>query len=149
MTPALLAPLLAQAGLMLLDELYFHRRRGLPKWERVGHPLDTLSVLICYALAVLTTPSPATLTLYVVLGALSCLLVTKDEFVHAKYCKPAEHWLHALLFVLHPLALGAVAVFWFQGERTIVMTQTLLTFAFGCYQLAYWNLPWPRRPVAR
>jgi hypothetical protein len=56
-----------------------------------------------------------------------------------------EHWLHSALFVLHPLVLGAIALFWFQRASTLLAIQALLTFSFGCYQLLYWNLPWPRR----
>jgi hypothetical protein len=149
MTPLLVVPLLAQAGVMLIDELYFHRRRGLPKWERIGHPLDTLSVLACYAVAVFSAPTPGALSLYVGLSLLSCLFITKDEFVHASHCRPAEHWLHALLFVLHPLVLGAIALLWLKGAATVVMIQALLTLLFGCYQLLYWNLPWPRRSLVR
>jgi len=28
---------------MGVDEFYFHRRRGLPRWERLAHPLDTMT----------------------------------------------------------------------------------------------------------
>ena len=45
-----------QAALMMVDELHFHRRRGLPRWERIGHPLDTATVLVCYGTALTLSP---------------------------------------------------------------------------------------------
>lgn len=128
-----------QAALMTLDEFVFHRRRGLPRWERIGHPIDTASVLGCFALTLFLEPSRGALTGYALLAAFSCLLVTKDEFVHAGRCTPAEHWLHAALFVLHPLLLIAGAVLWLAGARVILIVQTLATLAFGVYQTLYWN----------
>ena len=60
-------PLALQALAMLVDELHFHRQRGLPRWERLGHPLDTLSVLACYALTLVAAPSDENLALYAAL----------------------------------------------------------------------------------
>lgn len=133
----------AQATFMLADEFYFHRRRRMPRWERLGHPLDTLTVLLCYALSLFTSPSDAALGGYVAAAVFSCLFVTKDEFMHAKLCGPAEHWLHAVLFVLHPVVLALVGLLWVQGEHRMLLTvQAAVTFAFGMFQTLYWNLPW-------
>lgn len=132
--------MLLQATLMAIDELLFHRRRGLPRWERIGHPIDTASVLACFAMTLFLQPTRGALIGYALLAALSCVLVTKDEFVHARRCEPAEHWLHAMLFVLHPLLLLAGAVLWLDGARWILLAQTLATLAFGVYQAVYWNL---------
>ena len=145
-TWVLCIPLLMQAALMFIDEFHFHRQRGLPRWERVGHPIDTLSVLICYGVALTQPPSSATLTLYTALALLSCVVITKDEFVHSSRCLPAEQWLHSLLFILHPIVLGAAALLWFEHKTAILVGQSALTLAFGCYQLLYWNLPWTRHP---
>ena len=133
---------------MFIDEIHFHRQRGLPRWERVGHPIDTLSVLLCYGVALTRPPSNAALTVYAALATLSCILITKDEFVHSRRCLPAEQWIHSLLFVLHPIVLGAAALLWFKQEPAILWVQFALTLAFGCYQLLYWNLPWTRHPSA-
>ena len=149
MTLVLCIPLLVQAVLMFVDEIHFHRQRGLPRWERVGHPIDTLSVLICYGVALTGQPSNAMLTVYAALAILSCLVITKDEFVHSRRCLPAEQWLHALLFVLHPIVLGATALLWFKHKTAILAGQSTLTLAFGCYQLLYWNIPWTRHPRAQ
>lgn len=144
-------PLALQAVAMFFDELHYHRRRELSRWERVGHPLDTATVLACFALASLAPPETRWLVVYVVLAAFSSLFVTKDEWVHARDCGPGEHWLHAVLFVLHPLALGAVAFLWMQGFHSLVVAQAALTFGFGVYQLVYWNVrwrpSWMRRPT--
>ena len=128
----------------LVDELYFHRRRGLSQWERIGHPLDTLTVLGCYAVALALPLILASLWVYVAFAVFSCLFVTKDEIVHAKYCEPLEHWVHALLFVLHPIVLASMAFLWLNGVRTLMLVQGLLTLAFGLYQTFYWNTSWIR-----
>ncbi len=140
---ALLAlPLALQAVAMFFDEVHFHRRRGLSRWERVGHPLDTLTVLACFAVAIAAPCTTRSLVVYIALASFSCLFVTKDEPVHARDCSPGEHWLHAVLFVLHPVALAAVAVLWMRGLHKFVLAQAALTFAFGAYQLLYWNVSW-------
>jgi hypothetical protein len=40
----LFIPFALQMCCMAVDEVHFHRQRGLPRWERLGHPLDTLTV---------------------------------------------------------------------------------------------------------
>ncbi len=42
-------PFLIQTLVIGLDEFHFHLKRGLPKWERIGHPIDTLSVVLALA----------------------------------------------------------------------------------------------------
>ena len=135
-----LAAMALQALILLTDELYFHRRRGLPRWERVGHPLDTASVVACSVAALTFEPTRGALIGYGLLAAFSCLLVTKDEFVHARRCEPGEHWLHALLFVLHPLVLIGIALLWLARARSILLAQAVATGAFGAYQAIYWNV---------
>jgi hypothetical protein len=138
-------PLALQALCMLVDELYFHRARGLPRWERIGHPIDTLSVLLCYGLALSLAPTFSNVPWYVAAASASCLLITKDELVHAEHCRPIEQWLHAVLFILHPIVLGVGALFWLTEERTLLWLSFCLTAAFGGYQALYWNVPWKKR----
>jgi len=126
---------------MLVDELHFHRRRGLPRWERIGHPLDTLTLLACYAVAIFFPPTRAALWTFAALGAFSCLFITKDEWVHARLATSGEHWLHSVLFVAHPIVLAAVAWLWIDGQQTLIRVQAALTVAFGMYQAIYWQLP--------
>jgi hypothetical protein len=135
-------PLGLQACAMLVDELYFHRQRGLPRWERLGHPVDTLSVLACYAIALSLRPTEAHAVVYLIAAGFSCLLITKDELVHAQRCSPLELWLHSVLFVLHPVVLGIGGLLWFRQEGAMLWLSASLTAAFGAYQLLYWNVPW-------
>jgi hypothetical protein len=129
-----------QGILMLVDELYFHRRRGLPRWERLGHPLDTSTVTACYAWLLAASPGRTTAMVFAVLALFSCVFVTKDEPLHAKHCSPGEHWLHAMLFWMHPVVLAGVGWLWWQHRaRPLVVVQLVATAAFGVYQLAYWS----------
>jgi hypothetical protein len=138
-----------QAAIMIIDELYFHRRRSLPRWERIGHPLDTLTVLACYAVALLAPVTPLALRVFAALAAFSCLFVTKDEFVHSRECRPHEQWLHALLFLLHPIVLASVAWLWVRGIREMLVAQSALTGMFGLYQVLYWNTSWSKPAQTR
>ncbi len=141
---------------MLVDEAWFHRRRGLPAWERWGHPLDTLTVLGCYALIFILPATRGGVIAFVSAALFSSLFVTKDEWIHAKHCTGGEMWLHAFLFVLHPILLGLAGAWRFApvfltaatqdtGHAffgTFLAGQTLLTALFLGYQLFYWNGPW-------
>ena len=129
-----------QAAAMLVDEAYFHRRRELPRWERIGHPLDTLTIVICLGFLLAATPSSTTLAIYAGLAIASCLFVTKDEFVHAKLCGGGEQWLHGVLFVLHPIVLAAFAGMWWTGRTGPLVGQLVVTVLFMTYQVVYWNL---------
>jgi 2-polyprenyl-6-hydroxyphenyl methylase / 3-demethylubiquinone-9 3-methyltransferase len=140
----------AAQGLALLADEVCHRRRGLPRWERIGHPIDTASVAACLVWLLAMPPGDtAAVPGYVALAALSCLLVTKDEAVHARECTAREHWLHAVLFVLHPIVLGAAALAWWHGHTALVAVQLAITLGVLGYQAVYWNAiaaPSPPRP---
>ena len=142
MLPLLLFPALLQGLAMFVDEFVFHRKRGLPRWERLGHPLDTLSAAACYAwLVCVPAQQPHALAVYVGLCAFSCLFITKDELVHAKLCEPRELWLHAVLFVLHPIVFLAFGVVWRSGRDAWVLRGALgSTLAVLAYQFSYWNV---------
>jgi hypothetical protein len=142
---------------MAVDELHFHRLRGLPRWERIGHPLDTLTVLACFAWLFLARPQPFSIAVYVGLSVLSCLFVTKDEPVHRLHCSSGEHWLHAVMFTLHPLILTSAGLLWpvlherqylpswirYTGsERAFMLGSSILIAGFGFYQFLYWNILW-------
>ncbi len=141
--------IVCQSVIMLVDEMYFHRRRVLPRWERIGHPLDTLTVLLCYALTLALPPSPLAVRLFAGFAVFSCLFVTKDEFVHARECRPLEQWLHALLFVLHPVVLAGIALLWIRHAHAVLLLQAGLTLSFGLYQAVYWNLSWAKSSIVR
>jgi hypothetical protein len=156
----LLLPFLMQMIVITFDEFYFHVRRGLPKWERLGHPLDTLTVLACFSFVLFVPYSPLFLKIYIALAIFSCFFVTKDEFVHKECCPASEQWLHALLFINHPVVLtaagllwplvsGAVVPFWLSALipfterlRLALLVQTACVFVFFIYQIIYWNFIW-------
>jgi hypothetical protein len=136
----LFIPFIIQAIAIGIDEYYFHLKRGLPRWERIGHPLDTLSLLACLFFVTFSPFSPTTLKWYSALSILSCLMVTKDEFIHKHHCPPAEHWLHALLFLNHPLLLICSGLMWRASSgKVFLITQAIVGSAFFFYQLVYWN----------
>jgi len=146
MRAVLLVPALLQAAAMAVDEGWFHRRRGLPRWERIGHPVDTASVALCYAWLLAAPPSPVNLGVYAALGLASCLIVTKDEWIHARVCTPGEHWLHAVLFVLHPVVFAGFAAWWWSsGPALVIAGQLALTLGFGIHQVLYWSVIHERR----
>ncbi|HEY5951987.1 MAG TPA: bifunctional 2-polyprenyl-6-hydroxyphenol methylase/3-demethylubiquinol 3-O-methyltransferase UbiG [Kofleriaceae bacterium] len=135
-----------QAAAMIVDEFWFHRRRGLPTWERLGHPLDTLTIVSCLAWLLATPPNAAVaVPVYAGLAIFSTLFVTKDEGVHARLCGGGEHWLHSVLFAMHPIVLAAFAWLWWHGERSLLIGQLAVTLAFMTYQLVYWNVIRDRR----
>ena len=147
MIAACIVAIALQAIAMLVDEWWFHRRRELPRWERIGHPLDTLSIVLCLGWLLLVPPAAASaLPVYIALAIASTLFVTKDEGVHAKLCSAGEHWLHAVLFVLHPIVFVAFGVLWWSGARTIIAAQLVLTVGLMIYQLVYWSIWWKPRP---
>ncbi len=152
-------PFLIQMLCMAADELHFHRERGLTRWERIGHPLDTLTVVICLLWIICVQPSRPTVLTFMVLAVFSSVFVTKDEPVHRLYCTAAEQWLHALLFLLHPIVLGGAALMWpaaagiswpllssaihYTGfERPFLIGSCLMMIGFGIYQFVFWNLLW-------
>ena len=159
----ILIPFIVQALVIGFDEYYFHVRRGLPLWERIGHPIDTLSLLACIAFVLAVPYTPTNLKWYIGLAVFSCLMVTKDEWVHKHHCPAAEHWLHALLFINHPIVLGCIGIIWWvlTGDSAPTWMQKwlahpellkgMLTFqsgaivAFFLYQVIYWNFIWKEK----
>lgn len=160
-----LIPFLAQAIVIFFDETLFHLKRGLPLWERIGHPIDTFSVLICMVFILFVPFSMGTLKIYIGLSLFSSILVTKDEFVHKHHCPWVEHWLHALLFILHPITLGIAGLIWpvVQGVevapwitkwldhplflRRFLIGQAVSMGLFFCYQTIYWNVLWKKKAL--
>lgn len=133
-------PFALQGTAMFFDEFYFHRRRQLPLWEKIGHPLDTLSVLICYLYILIREPSQNHLLIYIGLCFFSCLLITKDEFVHTQLCEAKENWVHSLLFVLHPITfVSAGFVWWYDLNPELIALQVTVIIIFLFYQIIYWS----------
>ena len=160
----ILIPFLIQLIGMSIDEGYFHVKRGLPRWERIGHPIDTFSVLLCFLIVLFVPFSAGSLKVFVGLATISCLLVTKDEFVHKHHCPAAENWLHAILFVNHPVLLTATGLMWGALSKTpnwiqsffnwpdvihfFLVFQAVGTGLFMIYQIVYWNFIWKEKQKA-
>jgi hypothetical protein len=156
----LILPFVLQGIAMMVDEFYFHQRRGLGRWERIGHPMDSASVLIAFGILVFMPFEKTALWLFAAAFVVSNLLVTKDEFVHQKECVPAECWLHSLLFILHPLVLLGAALTWYlvftpssqlwreisffnvDELRLWIKLQTGIIFLCFACQTVYWNILW-------
>ena len=141
----LIIPFIIQSVVIGIDEGVFHLKRGLPRWERIGHPLDTLSVIICLMFVLCVPYSGPALKWYTGLALVSCLMVTKDEFVHKHHCPASEQWLHALLFINHPILLTCIGLIWKNPTpffTYFLMAQTFFAVLFFLYQAIYWNLIW-------
>jgi hypothetical protein len=129
-----------QALFMWADEWVYHRRRGLPRWERWGHPLDSVAYLSALVVPALAAPAAPWIHLYIILAIFSCLLVTKDEWVHTEQCAAGEHWVHAVLFLIHPSVLIFVGLSWVSNEAVALRgSLPVLIGVFACYQIARWS----------
>lgn len=136
----LMIPFFIQGLIMFIDEFYFHRKRGLLLWERVGHPLDSFTVLVCYLFISLNVPSTFNLYIYAGLCLFSSLFITKDEFVHTVECEATENWVHSILFILHPITFMAAGLIWFHNLSQVVLISFPATiFVFMLYQIIYWS----------
>ena len=156
----LLLPLVAQGLASLVDEFYFHFARGLPRWEHLGHPLDTFTVLAPILWQGFSLPSQGNPTVYIVAAAFSCLFVIKDEFVHADVYAPAKH-VHAVPFIVYSLVFATLALLWplyhapagaivwleqVRGLASALPVQAAILTLYMFYQAVYWNLIW-KAPV--
>ncbi len=167
-----LLPFFLQAIAIGIDEAYFHYKRGLPLWEKIGHPIDTFGYLICITFILFAPCTDTNVNIYIALSVLSCLLVTKDEFIHKHHCPGSENWLHALLFILHPLVLIMAGLVWpiiqvpaaqtvelpswlaifleaSEPLRFFLTVQAVLITLFFLYQVIFWNIIWKNRPVIK
>ena len=140
MKTLLLSSFLLQGAILFFDELYFHRKRGLPLWEKFSHPIDSFSVLICYLFLFVSEYNESKLKIFIGLSVLSCLLITKDEFVHKAQAPAAENWLHALLFIVHPVPFIAAGLLWAEAtEKLSFGLMAVFVLLFMLYQIIYWS----------
>ena len=147
----LMLPVIFQGIIIFFDEFHFHHKRGLPKWEIIGHPLDTLTVIGCLSFVQFLDFSLNKLSVYIVLAIFSCLFITKDEAVHNEFCDAKEQWLHSVLFILHPLVLISFGVMWYLTAEGIhnfepfLYGQLFILLTFLTYQIIYWGYYEPRK----
>lgn len=145
MESLLFIPFILQGMLMGIDE-YFHFKRGLGKWERLGHPLDTLTVMLPLVYIMNFHYSFNRLLLFIGMAVFSCLFITKDEFIHRHECSGVECWLHAVLFVLHPLIFLANGFLWKLHPGTnFFVIQFVFISLFFLYQIVFWSFVWNRQ----
>lgn len=140
LTKAVVALVSLQALFMWADEWIYHRRRGLESWERWGHPLDSLVYLSALAVPAFAPPETSWIQLYIILAIFSSLIVTKDEWIHTAKCAAGEHWVHAVLFLVHPSILIFVGFLWLAGDAWGVRRALPgLVGIFACYQIVRWR----------
>lgn len=135
-------PFIIQSLLMGFDE-YLHTKRGLGTWERLGHPLDTLTVFVPLSLICINEFTPERLTVYIILSGFSCLFITKDEFIHTQHCSALENWIHSLLFILHPMIFLSSGVIWkYHPDNEFLAYQATMVGVFMIYQIFRWSIRW-------
>ena len=142
-----LLPFLIHNTIMMIDEFYYHHKRILPRWEKLGHPADTVTYIFCLGL-VLFLPHQRWTILYLCVALFSTLFVFKDMPIHAHYCSFGEKCLHGLMYFLHPLQLLILGVFHQQiniDSSDLIFFQKFLWVQFSLalltcvYQIVYWN----------
>ncbi len=131
-------------ALMFVDEFRFHRHRTMERWERIGHPLDTLTVIAPLAVAAFAAPGATVNAAFIALAVFSSIFITKDEWQHHEHCPAAEQWLHALLFVLHPVLLWFMFTMWQGGDSALPLVALVASCGMLLHQLVYWNVWEPR-----
>lgn len=143
----LAAPFILQGCAIGFDEFYFHVKRGLPRWERYGHPIDTASLLACLLFILILPQTAKNNIIYLSLSIFSCLCITKDEWVHKHHCNAKEQWLHALLFLNHSLLLFTLYQMWTQREayHIFLIVQVFIVVLFLIYQVVFWNFIWKKK----
>lgn len=135
-------PFLLQGILMGIDER-LHLKRGLGLWERIGHPLDTISVLVPLLFVALNPYTEQSAYLFLAMAIFSCLFITKDEFVHKDLCSKGECFLHALLFIIHPVIFFCTWMLWKNyPSDAFLLYQPMAVGAFLIYQILRWSIPW-------
>jgi hypothetical protein len=138
-------PFIFQGLVMLVDEFIIHEKRGLPRWERFGHPMDSFTVVAAFLFLLNFPWTPANQNIYLGLCVFSCLFITKDEFVHHEISSALEHWLHSLLFLLHPVTFWCAGIIWKDNpDHPFLFIQTIVISVFMTYQILRWSALWPK-----
>lgn len=128
-----------QLSLMTVDEFVFHKRRGLSVFESYGHVADSALFGLALCVPGYMQYSSSALYAFIALGILSSLLITKDEWEHSGSCEPAENWVHALLFINHPVLLFCIGLLWWRGEASLLRSIfPVAVFCFSVYQALAW-----------
>lgn len=130
-----------QALVMIFDEFFYHRRRGLEKFERWGHVADTTLFFAAITLPILLVPHAFNIGVYIFFAASSAIITTKDEWIHARFCTGGEQWCHSILFLLHGAILVALGILWtIDPSSSVLRLLPLPVGLWGIYQFFYWNV---------
>ncbi|RHX93798.1 hypothetical protein DLM76_12420 [Leptospira yasudae] len=144
-------------GLVLaaIDEFYFHWKRGLPTWERIGHSIDIVFTIIPYSILIFFEYDQTNLLVYVIFALISCMTVVKDVWVHNRECEASEEFIHGLMSMLHPILLLIPALLWpsfHGGQSSILLSKDATMFKFFftaiyigsfvwlAYNFIFWNM---------
>jgi hypothetical protein len=73
------------------------------------------------------------------LSVLSCLIILKDEWVHAGRVSGFEGFLHASLFLIHPVTLYWLLQVWQNEDRGPIRWIALGLLGFAVMQFGLWN----------
>jgi 2-polyprenyl-6-hydroxyphenyl methylase/3-demethylubiquinone-9 3-methyltransferase len=159
MKALLTLPFLLQGIVIFVDEFKYHHKRGLPRWERIGHPIDSFFYSLPLLWSILFPPTEGYQIIFLVMAIFSTFIIIKDEKVHKEFSSANEQYLHALLFILHPVCLINVFLIWpilhggesliltsfhiqaeqHQALRILIYFQAVLSLGFCLYQIIYWN----------
>lgn len=127
-----------QGMLLVYDDLVLHQRRGLPRWERIGHPIDAFCFSLPIGLAA-WKGSETSSTLYGGLSLLSCVIILKDEWIHVGRINALEATLHAALFVLHPVTLYLAWELAKTGQTFGLLLAWMALVGVVVFQIIHWN----------
>lgn len=142
MKELLYLPFIIQGLLMGIDE-QLHKRRNLGAWERLGHPLDTMTVFAPLSYVAINSYTDHRLIVFIILAVFSSIFITKDEFIHSEECGVLENWVHAMLFVLHPMIFFATGFLWkYHPDDQFMIYQPMLVGVFMIYQIFRWSFTW-------
>jgi hypothetical protein len=127
----LLLPLIVQAIVIFVDEFYFHFAPGQPRWERIGHSLDTVTVLAPVLWLLVSAPSERNLIVF------SCC----RSLCSGRALEPRRALYHA----------SAEPITWlgeFHGLEFALPAQAAALALYMISQAVYWNLIW-KAPAAQ
>jgi hypothetical protein len=129
-----------QGLLIAVDEFVCHRSRYLPNWELAGHPIDTLFLFIYFLFLFFVSPvNMLALTGAAIVGAVSTLITTKDEWVHKEFSSGFENWLHSLLFITHGVLVLSLFILWSKAEVPQRFLEIALTAVGGFFLYQCWE----------
>jgi hypothetical protein len=148
----LLLPLVEQGLDILVDEFYFQFARGLPRWEHLGRPLDTFTVLAPILWQGFSLQSQGNLMVYVVPPhSRACSSSRMNSYIPMFALRPSTsmpcsssciHWFLPLLLLCHA---PAGAIVWLEqvlGRASALPIQAAILALYMIYQAVYWNLIW-------